>query len=51
MYAKCGSVQRAVEVFQGMKERDVSSWNLVIGGLAHHGHGEEYVHLFEEMSR
>jgi len=51
MYAKCGSVQRAVEVFQGMKERDVSSWNLVIGGLALHGHGEEYVHLFEEMSR
>ncbi|XP_007215675.1 pentatricopeptide repeat-containing protein At5g15300 [Prunus persica] len=51
MYSKCGSIERAVEVFQKMRDKDVSSWNSVIGGLAFHGHAEESVNLFEEMRR
>ncbi|KAL6143496.1 hypothetical protein ACLB2K_054191 [Fragaria x ananassa] len=51
MYSKCGSIERALEVFWGMREKDVSSWNSVIGGLAFHGHAEESVNLFEEMRR
>ncbi|CAL1392164.1 unnamed protein product [Linum trigynum] len=51
MYAKCGSIKGAVEVFQGMKEKDVTSWNSVIGGLARNGHAEESIRLFEEMLR
>ncbi|KAL6135608.1 hypothetical protein ACLB2K_067835 [Fragaria x ananassa] len=51
MYSKCGSIERALEVFRGMREKDVSSWNSVIGGLAFHGHAEESVNLFEEMRR
>lgn len=51
MYAKCGSIERALEVFRGMRDRDVSTWNSVIGGLAFHGHAEESINLFMEMRR
>jgi pentatricopeptide repeat protein len=31
------------------KEKDVSTWNSVIGGLAIHGRAEESINLFVEM--
>ncbi|PKA51324.1 Pentatricopeptide repeat-containing protein [Apostasia shenzhenica] len=49
MYAKCGSIEGALQVFRGMRERDISSWNSIIGGLALHGHARESIFLFEEM--
>ncbi|KAJ8750064.1 hypothetical protein K2173_013979 [Erythroxylum novogranatense] len=51
MYAKCGSIERAIGVFRGMRERDISSWNSIIAGLAFHGHAEESINLFTEMRR
>ncbi|XP_042482017.1 pentatricopeptide repeat-containing protein At5g15300-like [Macadamia integrifolia] len=51
MYAKCGSIQKALKVFRGMREKDVSSWNSILGGLAFHGHAEETINLFTEMRR
>ncbi|XP_015873075.2 pentatricopeptide repeat-containing protein At5g15300 [Ziziphus jujuba] len=51
MYAKCGSIERAVEVFRGMRRRDVSTWNSIIGGLAFHGHAKESLDLFKQMQR
>ncbi|KAJ8616545.1 hypothetical protein MRB53_035917 [Persea americana] len=51
MYAKCGSIGKAMEVFRGMREKDISTWNSMIGGLAFHGHGEESIQLFAEMRR
>ncbi|KAK1283019.1 Pentatricopeptide repeat-containing protein [Acorus calamus] len=51
MYAKCGSIDRAVGVFWGMRERDVFSWNSVIGGLAVNGRAEEALRLFDEMRK
>ncbi|KDP27168.1 hypothetical protein JCGZ_19867 [Jatropha curcas] len=51
MYAKCGSIERTLEVFRGMMEKDVSTWNSVIVGLAFHGHAEESINLFTEMRR
>ncbi|KAF8399504.1 hypothetical protein HHK36_015371 [Tetracentron sinense] len=51
MYAKCGSIERALEVFRRMREKDVSSWNSIVGGLAFHGHAEQSIHLFREMLR
>lgn len=51
MYAKCGSIERALEVFRGMQEKDVSSWNSILGGLAFHGHAEESIHMFTKMQR
>jgi pentatricopeptide repeat protein len=49
MYAKCGDVQAAVEVFSRMKERDVWTWNSVIGGLAFHGQAEQSIQFFKKM--
>ncbi|KAJ4707419.1 Pentatricopeptide repeat-containing protein [Melia azedarach] len=47
----CGIGERAMEVFCGMKEKDVSTWSSVIGGLAFHGYAEESITLFREMQR
>lgn len=49
MYAKCGDVQAAMEVFSRMKERDVWTWNSIIGGLAFHGQAEQSVQFFNKM--
>lgn len=50
MYAKCGSIDSAIQVFRGMKERDLSSWNTLIVGLALHN-AEGSIAVFEEMQR
>ncbi|KAK7293792.1 hypothetical protein RJT34_16666 [Clitoria ternatea] len=49
MFAKCGDVDRAVELFRGMEVRSIVSWTSVIVGLAMHGRGLEAVMLFDEM--
>ncbi|KAL6605898.1 hypothetical protein ACP70R_041551 [Stipagrostis hirtigluma subsp. patula] len=49
MYAKCGDVETAVKVFNKMKERDVWTWNSIIGGLALHGQAEKSVQFFNRM--
>ncbi|KAL0697711.1 hypothetical protein Bca4012_053833 [Brassica carinata] len=49
MYAKCGAIEMAMEVFSGIHRRDLISWNTVINGLAAHGHGSEALDVFREM--
>ncbi|XP_057863194.1 pentatricopeptide repeat-containing protein At2g13600 [Cryptomeria japonica] len=49
MYAKCGGVEDACQVFNLMQEHDVVSWNAVILGCAQHGHGKKAIQLFGEM--
>ncbi|XP_006656812.3 pentatricopeptide repeat-containing protein At5g15300-like [Oryza brachyantha] len=49
MYAKCGDLHTAIEVFNTMKERDVWTWNSVIGGLTFHGQAEKSVQFFKKM--
>ncbi|XP_027329592.1 pentatricopeptide repeat-containing protein At5g66520-like [Abrus precatorius] len=49
MYCKCGCLEKAFQVFRGLKERGVSCWNCMIGGLAMHGKGEGAIRLFREM--
>eukprot|EP01018_Ginkgo_biloba_P029526 Gb_22656 [translate_table: standard] len=51
MYAKCGSIRNAYEVFTNMPERNEVSWNAMISGYAQHGRGKEALHLFEQMQR
>lgn len=47
--AKCGDLDGAMAVFQGMKERTIVSWTSVIDALAMEGRGKEAVAVFEEM--
>ncbi|KAM1099081.1 hypothetical protein TB2_005606 [Malus domestica] len=49
MYVKCGCLEDACKVFDGMKERTVVSWSAMIAGLAMHGQAEEALRLFSEM--
>ncbi|KAI7996392.1 Pentatricopeptide repeat-containing protein [Camellia lanceoleosa] len=41
----------ALGLFQAMPERNVVSWNAMIGGHSQTGHNEEAVNLFVEMLR
>ncbi|XP_057864214.2 pentatricopeptide repeat-containing protein At2g13600 [Cryptomeria japonica] len=49
MYAKCGSVENAMEVFDKMPRRNVVSWSAMISACAQHGHGKDSLQLFKKM--
>ncbi|KAM6578618.1 hypothetical protein CsatB_030455 [Cannabis sativa] len=49
MYVKCGCVDNAMEVFRGMPEKGISTWNALILGLAMNGLVEKSLHMFSEM--
>jgi pentatricopeptide repeat protein len=49
MYAKCGSVDSAQQLFAKMSQRNVVSWNAMIAGYAQNGHANEALALFNEM--
>ncbi|XP_031286708.1 pentatricopeptide repeat-containing protein At3g29230-like [Pistacia vera] len=51
MYAKCGSLDKAMSVFNVTPKKDVVSWNAMLQGLAMHGHGEEALELFSRMKQ
>eukprot|EP01018_Ginkgo_biloba_P019248 Gb_37820 [translate_table: standard] len=49
MYAKCGSINTARQLFYKMSERDVISWSAMIAGYAQNGHASEALTLLNEM--
>lgn len=49
MYAKCGSIVEARQLFDLMAEKNVVTWNAMITGYGLHGHGNEALNLFNEM--
>jgi pentatricopeptide repeat protein len=51
MYAKCGNMNKAMEVFWGMKEKNVYTWSSALGGLAMNGFGEKCLELFSLMTK
>ncbi|KAJ7536437.1 hypothetical protein O6H91_12G069700 [Diphasiastrum complanatum] len=51
MYAKCGCLEDARELFNNMTERDVVSWNVMIAGYAQNGLGKEALAMYEQMQQ
>ncbi|XP_051115120.1 pentatricopeptide repeat-containing protein At4g02750 [Andrographis paniculata] len=51
MYCRCGSIDEAYQVFDGVDDKDVVSWNTIIIGYARHGFGKEALRIFESMKR
>ncbi|XP_072974760.1 pentatricopeptide repeat-containing protein At5g15300-like [Typha angustifolia] len=51
MYAKCGCLKLAWQVFSGMSLKHITCWNAMIVGLAVHGCFEEALELFASMER
>ena len=49
MYAKCGSIEDAAVVFDSMKERNIITWNVMIGAYAGSGRGVEAYDLYLKM--
>ncbi|CAA7050707.1 unnamed protein product [Microthlaspi erraticum] len=51
MYSKCGSVQQAMKVFEGIGNKSIDHWNAMIGGLAVHGLGESAFDMLLQIER
>ncbi|KAF8388256.1 hypothetical protein HHK36_026922 [Tetracentron sinense] len=49
MYAKCGFIEMAEQVFLQMSDKKLASWNAMIFGFGAHGHGEAALAKFSEM--
>lgn len=49
MYPKCGSMKDARRTFDGMPDRNMDSWHLMINGYASNGEGDDGLLLFEKM--
>ncbi|KAL7232879.1 hypothetical protein ACSBR2_010814 [Camellia fascicularis] len=49
MYAKCGSIEGAIQTFQEMSDRNVVSWNALISANAQNGDGEATMRSFKQM--
>ncbi|KAK8944222.1 Pentatricopeptide repeat-containing protein [Platanthera zijinensis] len=51
MYAKCGCIETAHQVFDEMPERDVFAYTTMISGFANHGLSEKALELFARMEK
>ncbi|OAY75182.1 Pentatricopeptide repeat-containing protein [Ananas comosus] len=49
MYAKCGCIETAWQVFDEMPERDVFAYTSMISGLSNHGQSSKAIDLFDKM--
>ncbi|CAO2826932.1 unnamed protein product [Amaranthus hypochondriacus] len=49
MYAKCGKIDIAKEIFHGCQSRNISVWNSMITGLAAHGLASDAISVFCQM--
>lgn len=52
MYAKCGDIKSAVQVFEELAtKKDVISWNSMIVGFAKNGYAKCALKVFDEMTQ
>ncbi|XP_057871166.2 pentatricopeptide repeat-containing protein At4g02750 [Cryptomeria japonica] len=49
MYAKCGNIEKARELFDKIHRQDVVCWTTMISGYAMNGCAQEALKLFEQM--
>ncbi|XP_010912774.2 pentatricopeptide repeat-containing protein At5g16860 [Elaeis guineensis] len=49
VYAKCGMMEDACRVFNGMEVKDVVSWNVMVTGYSQNGNFCNALELFEKM--
>ncbi|XP_043694416.1 pentatricopeptide repeat-containing protein At1g08070, chloroplastic-like [Telopea speciosissima] len=48
LYAKSGDINKALEIFHKLIQRDVFSWSVMISGLAMNGKSDEALDLFSD---
>lgn len=49
MYAKCGQLKKAENLFNKITERDVICWNVMISGYGMHGDAMSAINTFRQM--
>ncbi|KAL5996059.1 hypothetical protein ACLOJK_026132 [Asimina triloba] len=49
IYARCGSIQTARQLFDGMEEKDAVTWSVMVNGYGMHGNCDAAFNLFSEM--
>ncbi|XP_034710302.1 pentatricopeptide repeat-containing protein At3g49170, chloroplastic-like [Vitis riparia] len=49
MYSRCGNIEAAFQVFNGMEDRNVISWTSMITGFAKHGFATRALEMFHKM--
>ncbi|KAM0033873.1 putative tetratricopeptide-like helical domain superfamily [Helianthus debilis subsp. tardiflorus] len=50
MYAKCGLLDSALNVFMRMGHKNVHTWTAMVSGLAVHGRGKQALKFFNDMT-
>lgn len=50
MYSKCGYVESALAVFDGIANKDAEAWNAMITGLSMNGFARKSLELFNKMA-
>ncbi|KAK9134392.1 hypothetical protein Syun_013722 [Stephania yunnanensis] len=51
MYAKCGNIGKAVQLFHKLPQKNTITWSTIIGGLAMHGQAREALGYFSKMEQ
>ncbi|XP_062115995.1 pentatricopeptide repeat-containing protein At4g22760 [Humulus lupulus] len=49
LYAKCGNIDKAYELFRGLRKKDLVAYSAMISGCAVNGKAIDAIELFEEM--
>ena len=49
MYSKCGHIEKALQIFKSMPEKNLQSWTIMISALADHGRHKDAIFLFTQM--
>ncbi|URE46027.1 hypothetical protein MUK42_33055 [Musa troglodytarum] len=49
MHAKCGDLEKAMSLFDGIKERDVVAWSAMISAFVQANHPTDALVLYQEM--
>ncbi|KAK2981135.1 hypothetical protein RJ640_024838 [Escallonia rubra] len=47
----CGSIDKVLQLFESLSQKNVITWNAVLGGLAMHGRGKDAVDFFSKMQQ
>lgn len=50
MYSKCGCVESALSIFEGIAVKDAGAWNAMISGVALNGDARKSLELFHQMA-
>lgn len=49
MYSKCGNIENGFRVFHRLPQRNVITWNAIIGGLALNGRAKDAIDHFQKL--